>query len=140
MRPFFYQTWWFYAVCIVAALLIVGGIYTLNGPGTTQHLRAVTGSGSDVWVAGDSGYIAHWDGASWTACTLGSGSIVALWSPSPGFVYAATDSGSVNAEAFLCGARAVKIPSGIGQIQEIVGDDPSRAWALKGGVVYRGSR
>jgi hypothetical protein len=35
--------------------------------GTTEHLHAVSGTGSnDVWAVGDSGLVAHWTGAAWT--------------------------------------------------------------------------
>ncbi len=114
-----------------------GGSYTLNGPVTTTDLYAVVGRGSDVWVAGQSGYIAYWDGATWTSCTLGAATIRDLWSPEPGRVYAVADSDAVVLTADACNAKRIRI-TGSGGIQHITGDAIDRIWALKDGVIYRG--
>jgi hypothetical protein len=65
--------------------------------GTTQALNAVTGSSaSDVWVAGASGTILHYDGSTWTAPS--SGTTVTLRG-----VWADTPPGSYTADAYFVG-------------------------------------
>ncbi|MBI2395466.1 MAG: hypothetical protein HYV09_38210 [Deltaproteobacteria bacterium] len=62
--------------------------------GTTAQLRALWGSGpNDVWAGGDSGYLLHWDGTSWSLVTSGTTApILSLSGTSSSDVWAVTAS------------------------------------------------
>ena len=54
-------------------------------PPTTENLWALqVSSANDMWVAGTNGYIAHWNGSTWTPSTSPeTGTLYIAWAPSP---------------------------------------------------------
>jgi hypothetical protein len=116
--------------------------YVNKDPGTTENLDAVTGtSSSDVWVGGTNGYIGHWDGNTWTGCSLPTTeTVTALWISGDGTVYAGTTFASDTLWNYACNVRTPTIPNGAGTIRTLQGSSSAQLWALVGAQVFEGQR
>lgn len=72
------------------------GVWAQESFVASQNLHAVFAiAADDVWVGGDGGIVAHWDGAAWTESTTGQSKVADLWAGGGDDVWAAGAGASV---------------------------------------------
>jgi hypothetical protein len=73
-----------------------GGPWTVQASGTTSHLNAIWGSGTDLFAVGDSGTIVHWNGSAWAVQPSGTThNLNDIWGTSSSDVWATGNGGTI---------------------------------------------
>jgi hypothetical protein len=74
-----------------------GSAWSVVAGGTTQTLRAITGTASNrVWFAGDNGVILHWNGTTLAAQQSGTTRVIkSMWALAPNDIWAVGDDGLI---------------------------------------------